>query len=95
MDKLKLLGEKILVEVAEKSKTASGLIVTESDELQSFKKGKVVAVGPGKWTADHGREPMLVEVGNTVLFNYAQEVSIDGKKYWLTSEPDIAVVFTE
>jgi co-chaperonin GroES (HSP10) len=37
---------------------------------------------------------MEVLVEDTVLFNYGQDVTLDGKKYWLTSETDIAVIFT-
>jgi co-chaperonin GroES (HSP10) len=91
------------VEVESQSKTAGGLVVAESGEAVAFRQGKVVAVGPGKRVFNSNPqilfnnfldEPMIVKVGDTVLFNYGQEVTLDGKKYWLTSETDIAVIFT-
>ena len=94
MDKIKLLGEKVLVEVESQSKTAGGLVVAESGEAVAFRQGKVVAVGPGKIFDNGTMKEMEVLVEDTVLFNYGQEVTLDGKKYWLTSETDIAVIFT-
>ncbi len=97
MEKIKLLGNKVLVEVISDTKTASGLELVQTGDVSDFKKGKIVAVGQGKKTEDLTNKcvywPMSVSVGDEILFNYGQEVLIDGQKYSLLGADDIILVF--
>ncbi len=100
MNKIKVLGDKVLVEVDTQTKTMSGLEVVQSDDARSFKGGKVVAVGPGKFVQNVREmsivkpefESMTVKVGDKVLFNFGQEVTIEGKSYMVMAESDICVI---
>lgn len=92
---IKLLGDKVLVEVQTETKTASGLEVVQSDDQRSFKQGTVVAVGPGRFVPETGiNYELSVKVGDKVLFNFGQEITLEGKSYMLMAESDICVVFT-
>lgn len=91
MEKIKILGDRVLIEV-DQTKTKSGLEVIESDEVQAFKHGTVVAVGNGRRT-DYGQiiNPD-VNIGDKVMFNYGTEIIVDGKKYMLSGSADVVGV---
>ena len=61
------LGDRVVVapEKAEKV-TASGIILADTGGKEKPEKGKVVAVGPGRYNDDGKRIPMDVKVGDKV-----------------------------
>jgi chaperonin GroES len=88
------LGDRVLLReiTREDSTTASGIIIPESaDSDRDTKKGVVVAVGEGKF-ADGKREPMSVKVGQTVLYSWGDVVTVDGAKYTLVRDGEIAAI---
>ncbi len=89
------LGDRIVVQPAEKEekKLASGIIIPESADKEKPSKGKVVAVGPGKFE-DGARTPMTVKVGDTVLFSkYGyDEVKVEGEEYYILSESGVLAI---
>ena len=96
---IKLLGDRILVEVdKEEKKTSSGLIITESKEMDSFHIGTVAVVGEGKILENPGdspipeRYPMSVEIGDKVIFQFGKPIQVEGKQYLLVTESDIIMV---
>ena len=78
------LGDRIVVLPAanDEKVSASGIIIPDTVGKEKPAKGKVVAVGPGRYD-DGELVPMQVKVGQTVLFSkYGyDEVKIDGKDY--------------
>lgn len=85
----------IIVEAAEEETThASGLIIPDTVSKEKPQKGKVLAVGPGKYDEDGKRMPMDVKVGDVVLFtNYGPtEVKLDGKEILVLNQSDILAV---
>lgn len=88
------LGDRVLLReiTREEAKTASGIIIPESANAErDTKRGVVVAVGEGKFS-DGKREPMSVKVGQTVLYSWGDLVTVDGAKYTIVRDGDIAAV---
>ena len=93
--KLKPLSNHIFIEpVAEDKLTKSGIVLPETAEKEKPIKGKVLAVGPGKFNEKGERMPMSVKEGDIVLFKKygPDEIEIDGKKYLVGEEDDILAI---
>ena len=61
--KLKPLGDRVLVQpVEEEETTASGIVLPDTAK-EKPQKGKVLAVGDGKWDEDGKRIPLDVSEG--------------------------------
>lgn len=89
---LKPLGDRVLVkeQKTEIEKTDSGIfLATPISEDQGAKRGKVVAVGEGKILDDGKRMPMGVKKGDDILFQWGDEIKIDGVAYYIVSESNI------
>ena len=90
------LGDRVVVKPSDKNEekvSASGIIIPDTVNKEKPAKGKVVAVGPGKYD-DGDLIPMSVKVGQTVLFSkYGyDEVKINGEEYYILSESQILAV---
>jgi len=87
------LLDRVLLEKAEaEKKTASGIILAESNkEKPSI--AKVIAVGPGK-TEEGILVPMTVHVNDIVIFRqYATtEVKYENKEYLIVESKDILAI---
>ena len=91
------LGDKVLVKPEGKAgekKLASGIIIPESVDKDKLMMGEVVAVGPGKFSAEGKRLSMEVRVGDTVLFKkpWDEPLKIDGEEHYVLSESDISLI---
>lgn len=71
--------------MSEMETTASGIIIPDTVSKGKPKKGKVVAVGAGKYDSDGKRIPMDVKIGDVVLLEDwgATEVKIEGKELYV------------
>jgi chaperonin GroES len=92
--KVKPLGDRVLVReikgVGEKS--VSGIIIPETvDTDKGAKKGEVIAVGAGKFD-DGVLVPMTVKVGDKVLFQWGDKLTVDGEEYEMVSESSILAI---
>lgn len=86
------LGDRVLLReiTREDAKTASGIIIPESANAErDTKKGVVVAVGEGKFV-DGEREPVSVKVGQTVIYSWGDQISVDGEKYTIVRDGEIS-----
>ncbi len=91
---LRPLGDKVVVEVIEEPQTtASGLVLPDTAKEKS-QRGKVIAVGSGKLLDNGNREPIEVNVGDTVLFaKYGgTEVELGGQELMILSQRDIHAI---
>ena len=91
--KIKPLGDRVLIKELSLEDagrmTESGIIIPDTAEKdRDSKKGKVVAVGAGKYE-DGKIVPMSVSVGDTVLFGWGDKVKLDGEEYYLVRESEI------
>lgn len=76
----------------QENKTASGIIIPVTvNEDKGGKSGKVVAVGPGRYE-NGSLVPMSVKVGDKVLFQWGDKVSINNIDYYLVKETELLAI---
>lgn len=93
--KLRPLEDRLVVEALEESeKTVSGIIIPDTVSKEKPQKGKVLAVGAGKFDNNGKRVPMEIKVGDIVLFTKygPTEVKIDGKELLVLNQSDVMAV---
>ncbi len=90
------LGDRVVVKPEKEEKvTASGIILADTGGKEKPEKGKVVAVGPGRYNEDgDARIPMDVKVGDNVYFKkpWDEPIKIDGVEYYVLSVGDITFI---
>ena len=80
--KLKPIGDRVIVEALEEEATTASGIVLPDTAKEKPQRGKVVAVGDGKWDEDgEKRIPLDVAEGDEVLYSKygGTEITVDGK----------------
>jgi len=85
------LHDRVVVKRIDADKqTASGIIIPETSS-EKPDQGVVIAVGPGKRTAEGQVIPMTVQVDNKVLFGKfaGQTVKIKGEELLILTEEEI------
>ena len=89
---LKPLGDRVIVEILEEEQTTASGIVLPDTAKEKPQKGKVLAVGDGKWD-DEGekRIPLDVSEGDEVLYSKygGTEITVDGKDLLVLRESDV------
>ena len=70
-----------------------GIVIPETAKEKPLK-GRIMAVGPGKYNEDGELIPMSVKVGDMVLFKKygPDEIEVDGRKYLVGDEEDILAI---
>ena len=91
MSKIIPTGDNIVVEAVVEEQSASGIIIPDTASKEKPMKGRVIAVGLGKFNEKGERMAMEVSEGDIVLFSKygPTEVKIDGKEVLLLSASDI------
>jgi chaperonin GroES len=67
-DKIKPLGDKVLVKRIELEKTTPGGIIIPDSAKEKAQHGAVIAVGPGRTTNEGKVMPLGVKAGDTIFF---------------------------
>ena len=90
--KLKPLGDRVLVQpVEEEETTASGIELPDTAK-EKPQKGKVLAVGDGKWDEEgEKRIPLDVAEGDEVLYSKygGTDIQIEGEDLLVLRESDL------
>ena len=90
--KLKPLGDRLIVKpIEEEETTASGIVLPDTAK-EKPQKGKVVAVGDGKWDEDgEKRIPLDVAEGDEVLYSKygGTDVTVEGDDLLVLRESDV------
>ena len=90
--KLKPLGDRLIVQaIAEEETTASGIVLPETAK-EKPQRGKVLAVGEGRYDDDgEKRIPLDVAEGDEVLYSKygGTEISVDGEDLLVLRESDV------
>ena len=90
--KLKPLGDRLIVQAIEEEETTASGIVLPDTAKEKPSRGKVVAVGDGKWDEDgEKRIPLDVEEGDEVLYSKygGTEVNVEGEDLLVLRESDV------
>lgn len=91
MSKIVPLRDKIVVKkIEETMKTKTGLVISD-DAKERPTRGEVLAVGEGKLTDDGKVLPMVVKVGDTVLYpKYAgHPIKVDNDEFLILEEHEV------
>jgi chaperonin GroES len=90
--KLKPLGDRLLVRpVEEEETTASGIVLPDTAK-EKPQKGKVLAVGEGRFDEDgEKRIPLDVQEGDEVLYSKygGTDITVDGEDLLVLRESDV------
>ena len=91
---IKPLGERVVIEVAESDVTTASGIVLPDTAKEKPQKGKVVAVGTGKFLENGQRAGLEVKEGDSVVFSKysGSEIKVDDKDYLIVRESDILAI---
>jgi co-chaperonin GroES (HSP10) len=95
------LGDRVLVRVnSEKEaerKLESGIILPSSvkGDRDATKRGEVVAIGPGKYDDGELQPIQGIKEGDTVLFSWGDQITVNGTEYYLITESNILAIITE
>ena len=89
--KLKPLGDRLIVKAVEEEETTSSGIVLPDTAKEKPQRGKVLAVGDGKFGDDNERVPLDVDEGDEVLYSKygGTEIKIDGEDLLVLRESDV------
>ena len=90
--KLKPLGDRLIVKAVEEEETTASGIVLPDTAKEKPQKGKVLAVGDGKWDEEgEKRIPLDVAEGDEILYSKygGTEVSVNGKDLLVMRESDV------
>lgn len=88
---VKPLDDRVLVEVHDAEETTAGGILLPDSAKEKPQEGTIKAAGPGKMLGSGKRTPLLVKVGDHVLFGKysGSDVKIDGAEYKIMRETDL------
>jgi chaperonin GroES len=89
--KLKPLGDRLIVKAIEEEETTASGIVLPDTAKEKPQRGKVLAVGDGKFGDDNERIPLDVAEGEEVLYSKygGTEIKVDGEDLLVLRESDV------
>jgi len=89
---LKPLGDRLIVKAIEEDETTASGIVLPDTAKEKPQRGKVLAIGEGKWDEDgEKRIPLDVSEGDEVLYSKygGTEVEVEGEDLLVLRESDV------
>jgi chaperonin GroES len=89
--KIRPLADRIVVEPKEtEAKSAGGIVIPDSADKDKPMRGKVLAVGAGKYH-DGKTQPLSVKIGDEILFGkYAgTSIKLDNREFLVMREDDV------
>ena len=92
--KIKPLHDRVVVQPLEEAEQMRGGLYIPDTAKEKPQQGKVVAVGPGKFSEQGERIEPDVKAGDTVLYGKysGTDVTVDGQEYLILREADILAV---
>src|ERR1035437_6788164 len=93
-NKIQPLFDNVLIKsLKAEIKTASGIILPETAQ-EKPQMGEIVAVGPGKVTPKGEKEPMVVKVGQKVMYKDwgINKVRLDNEDFIIAEQKDILAI---
>ncbi len=79
--------------VEQEQKTPSGIVLPDTAK-EKPQIGEIMAIGPGGFNEDGEKMPVIVKVGQKVLYKKwgGNEVKVDGEEWLLIEQKDIMAV---
>ena len=99
--KMKPVNDKIVVkpkQTNDDNMTDSGIILPDTVQDGILLEGEVIAAGHGMYSANGNLIPLVVEVGDTILYNkhaQTQEYKLNGEDVILMSQNEVLSVLYE
>ena len=92
--KLQPLADRVIVEPMEEEEVSKGGIILPDTAKEKPQKGKIIAVGPGRFDENGKRIPPEVKKGDKVIYQkYAgTELKQANKEYLILRESDILAI---
>ena len=90
--KLQPLGDRLIVKAIEEEETTASGIVLPDTAKEKPQRGKVLAVGEGKWDEDGAKRiPLDVSEGDEVLYSKygGTEITVEGDDLLVLRESDV------
>ena len=90
--KLKPLGDRVIVSAIEEEETTASGIVLPDTAKEKPQRGKVLAVGDGKWDDDGAKRiPLDVDEGDEVLYSKygGTDIVVEGDDLLVLRESDV------
>lgn len=88
-DKIKPLGNRVLIQRNKAPSTKGGILLPDSAQ-EKPKEGTVLAVGPGKINDKGEKEQLIVKVGDKVMFSSYSGTEVNGDEgLIIISEDDL------
>lgn len=90
------LADRVILEEVRDSidRTSSGIYLPESAQDKETKKGRVVAVGAGRYE-DGELIPMTLKVGDVVIYSWGDKVKVGGVEYTIVPEAGVTAILNE
>jgi chaperonin GroES len=95
--KLQPLEDRLIVKaIDEEETTASGLVLPDTAK-EKPQRGKVIAVGEGKYGDDNERIPLDVQEGDEILYSKygGTEIKVDGEELLVLRQSDVLAKITK
>lgn len=88
------LYDGILIKQGEPEDVSTGGIIIPDSAKEKPLKGEVLAIGNGAVNADGSIRPLLVKVGDTILYSQfaGSEVIVDGEERLMVKEQDVLAI---
>ena len=93
---LKPLGDRLIVQAIEEEETTASGIVLPDTAKEKPQRGKVLAVGDGKFGDDNERIPLDISEGDEVLYSKygGTEINVEGEDLLVLRESDVLAKVT-
>lgn len=89
------IGDKVLIKplsTEDAGKSPSGIIIPDTVEKKQADRGKVIAVGEGRYDDNGNLIPMNVKKGDIVMFQWGDKIEYEGEEYFIVGEGNILAV---
>lgn len=91
---IKPIGDRIVIKYIsdELKQNSSGIIIPDTVDKKQTDRGKVVAVGEGKYDNNGNLIPMSIKKGDIVIFQWGDKIEHEGEEYFIVNEGNILAV---
>lgn len=90
------IGDKVLIKPLSdedmSSRSSSGIIIPDTIDREKADRGKIIAVGEGRYDDKGNLIPMYVKKGQKVIFQWGDKVEYGGEEYYIVGESNILAI---